>query len=458
MFCPILLPNKSLIRAGENLTLLAISPDQKVSYVLHRYPPSYVFAKEHHSRATLYTNCIQNPAHAPVAHDTLAYMRNALTFTTSIKFAYMLTVFACLPVIAHASSVCPFTWERNLTIGMHGDDVRALQRFLNADNHTRIAAHGAGSPGAESSYFGLATKRALSIFQEKYASDILIPSGITKGSGIFGIATRQKLHAICSTVSNTDMSTNTQTAAVAAVETVMLRIGTTTQPAASIAPHDALYVPFTTFTMTAQHGDITVRSVTVERVGPSHIGAFSYLSLLDEAGNELSYTYLHTDQKAVFSKPFIVHAGETKTLTIAGAMAADLSEYDDETATFALDAIDASAPVVGPLPVRGTFQKINASLQIGTASVTLSSYGPSVATTHTINDTSVRFSGIRITAGSQEDQILYAITWRQIGTINPSDIQNVRVIAGDTSAATDVDGRDYTANFPDGISEASKAV
>lgn len=84
---------------------------------------------------------------------------------------------------------------RTLTFGMHGQDVRALQQFLNTDSETRIAETGAGSPGNETDYFGTATKRALIKFQEKYRSDILAPFNLTKGTGIFGEKTRAKVVA-----------------------------------------------------------------------------------------------------------------------------------------------------------------------------------------------------------------------------------------------------------------------
>lgn len=85
---------------------------------------------------------------------------------------------------------------RTLTIGMRGQDVRALQQFLNTDSETRIAETGAGSPGNETDYFGVATKRALIKFQEKYRSEILTPINLTRGTGIFGERTRTKVTAV----------------------------------------------------------------------------------------------------------------------------------------------------------------------------------------------------------------------------------------------------------------------
>lgn len=95
-----------------------------------------------------------------------------------------------VPTFVFAGSV---DFARTLKIGMHSDDVRELQKILNADLETRIAESGVGSPGNETDYFGPATKRALIKFQEKYRGDILVPAGLVSGTGVFGAKTRTKV-------------------------------------------------------------------------------------------------------------------------------------------------------------------------------------------------------------------------------------------------------------------------
>ncbi len=90
-------------------------------------------------------------------------------------------------------SVAPVTgyrFVRILRMRSAGEDVRQLQRFLNA-NGFPVAENGPGSPGNETQYFGIMTYTALKKFQETHMEDILTPLGLTKGTGIFGTSTRR---------------------------------------------------------------------------------------------------------------------------------------------------------------------------------------------------------------------------------------------------------------------------
>jgi hypothetical protein len=83
-------------------------------------------------------------------------------------------------------------FNRVLKLGSSGADVKALQIFLN-NNGFIISVSGPGSKGNETQYFGPATKNALIKFQEFYGNEILLPSGLAKGTGNLGPATIKKI-------------------------------------------------------------------------------------------------------------------------------------------------------------------------------------------------------------------------------------------------------------------------
>ena len=78
--------------------------------------------------------------------------------------------------------------KQNLQIGSTGGDVQRLQKFLN-DNGFTIARSGPGSSGKETRIYTDDVARAVTKFQEKYASRILKPYGYTRGTGTVGPST-----------------------------------------------------------------------------------------------------------------------------------------------------------------------------------------------------------------------------------------------------------------------------
>lgn len=93
--------------------------------------------------------------------------------------------------------VCSYAWKSDLSIGASSYDIYALQRVLNLDPATQVAATGPGSPGMETGYFGALTQDAVRRFQEKYANEVLFPAHLFSPTGYVGTRTRSMLNTLC---------------------------------------------------------------------------------------------------------------------------------------------------------------------------------------------------------------------------------------------------------------------
>lgn len=80
-----------------------------------------------------------------------------------------------------SDAAAPALLVRDLMAGMSGEDVRALQKLLNANGFV-VASEGPGSPGNETDLFGGFTRAALAGYQAAH--------GITPAVGYFGPVTR----------------------------------------------------------------------------------------------------------------------------------------------------------------------------------------------------------------------------------------------------------------------------
>src|SRR3989344_3684600 len=377
----------------------------------------------------------------------LAFVVTPVT-TSAATIAELQAMIASLSAQLAALSGTPattggYTFNTNLMVGSKGADVMNLQKVLNMSADTQVASTGAGSPGNETSFFGPATKAAVMKFQTK--------NGISPVAGYVGPVTRAKLNSMGGVVVVPPVTPGTPTGG-------SLVVTAGTQPANSLAPQSAARLPFTTFSIQAGATDVTVNSVTVERVGLAEDAAFSGVVLLKGDGTQIGIAKtLNSNSQATPGEPYVIKAGTTEMFTIAGNMASDLSSYTGQVAGLKVVAINTSATVTGSLPISGASHTLNSNLTLGSVTMAVSSYDPNSAQTKEIGTTGYKFAGVRVTAGSAENVRVGSIRWNQSGSASMNDLANVKVYVDGTAYDTTVsaDGKYYTANFGAGILIAS---
>src|SRR3989344_6657622 len=114
----------------------------------------------------------------------------ASALTVAELQAQIVALQAQLNLLLGQQSTTGYTFSADLKLGSTGADVKNLQTVLNQDSATQVAASGVGSSGSETEYFGSLTKAAVVKFQNKYASDVLSPVGLSAGTGYVGSMTR----------------------------------------------------------------------------------------------------------------------------------------------------------------------------------------------------------------------------------------------------------------------------
>ncbi len=381
------------------------------------------------------TAFVPSLASADSASDLQAQINSLLATITSLQAQLSATQ-------TNSAGLTPgYMFNTNLTIGSTGPSVMNLQKILNMSSDTRVALSGVGSSGMESSYFGALTRAAVVKFQLKY--------GISPAVGYVGPITRAKLNSMNSVVVVPPVVTPGTTP-----QGGSLTVSAGTQPANSLAPQSASRIPFTTVVLTAGSSDVTVNSITVERSGLAQDAVFAGVVLLKSDGTQIGIAKtLNSNHQAMVGEPWVIKAGTSQTVTVAGNMAASLASYAGQVAGLNVVAVNTSASVSGSLPIMGAMHTINASLTLGTAQLAVSSFDPNSAQSKEIGTTNYKFAGVRVTAGSAEQVRLWSIRFNQTGSASSNDLSNVKVYVDGTAYDTTVsaDGKYYSANFAGGI-------
>ncbi len=339
-----------------------------------------------------------------------------------------------------------YTFATNLELGDTGVDVLNLQKVLNMDTATQVAATGVGSTGEETEYFGGLTKAAVIKFQDKYASEVLTPIGLTAGTGYVGAMTREKLNsmAVCDADDTGDDTgddaddTEDDTAVTGTLEVVAVNENVVSDGA--YVNSGATGVPVLEFTLTGSADtDVTVSSITVNHTGGGATADVVTVYIYEgdtrlTTGRSLSAS----TKNAVFTGVNVaIPAGGSKTLTVkvdtltsGGGSTAAPHLFQVASA----DAIVASNGVVftGSFPVQGhTYGAILNDV----GSITIARAGSQPLAAPKVGQQDVKVAEFLLTAGATEDVTVNGITLYSVGSLSASNISNFELkIMGETDA------------------------
>jgi hypothetical protein len=381
--------------------------------------------------------------HAQTVEDLQAQIQSLLALVASLQ-----AQISSLPSSGGAPVGASCTFTRDLTLDVSGADVQCLQRYLNGAGFT-LASSGAGSPGSETQFFGPLTRDGVSRWQ---AGNSVFPS-----VGYFGPISRSKYNSLVAALpppAPTPPGTpptvpGTPTTIPAPAGTLKVEAGL--QPSASLFPMNSVRVPFTVVRFTAPADqDVTVDSVVIERVGLASNTAFDGVVLLDENMDQIGVAKtLNSSNQATLTKDFVIRAGTSRTLSLAGNAQTSAGSLGGQLAGLSLVSVNASVPVQAALPISGTQHTVNETLTIGSVTMVRGSLDPGASATKKVGTSDYTFSAVKVTAGSAEKLYLKSVRWHQTGSAGTDDLANIKTYVDGKAYEHSVssDGKFYTASF-----------
>jgi len=362
------------------------------------------------------------------------------------------------PVPTGTAACAGVTFTRALVVGSTGTDVKCLQILLNNNGYT-LAQTGAGSPGAETSYFGPITLAAVRAFQ--------VGHGWTPANQV-GPLTRAALNALIGTTvtpgvlppgctTNSGFSPTTGQSCGTGTGPVIIPTGAgLTVQLAYDNPASSTLVSGTT---TAQGGadlahitfvngdnaEVSVTSLKLNRIGISADATFANLYLY-EGQNRLTDGATVSSGVITFNDPsglFKVPAGGSKTIRVLVDLATSASGQTMGVNISSADSITTNASSVnGMFPVSGNLFTAASGTLAGVSFHTTTTPS-SDANVDPQNDT-VMWQNL--TTVSTRAVTLKRFALRQTGSALSADIQNFRLYVDGIqvgSAVSQIDANGY---------------
>ena len=345
-----------------------------------------------------------------------------------------------------ASADTSYVFTKTLKTGVTDQEVMNLQTVLNSSADTQVAASGVGSKGMETKYFGGLTKAAVIKFQEKYASDILVPNGLTKGTGLVGASTRAKLNSMgamtTGTPGTTSMvpgctsttgyspttgapcSSNVVTAATG-TGAVSAMIDTTSPMSGSVIKGASTKVAI--FKLTNNGGAAAkITSVKMKRTGVSSDNTFRNVYLyngdmrITDAASVASGMINFTDATGIVTVPAM------SSITVGVMVEVDSAANTGETLGVMLTDVTTDGGTVSGLPLSGAQMQVVAAPS-GMASVSFNSttLPSSSSNIDPQSDYVVWQNTVNI---NSRDVLVSSLRFRQIGSVSAGDLKNFRLM------------------------------
>lgn len=213
--------------------------------------------------------------------------------------------------------------------------------------------------------------------------------------------------------------------------------------ASSTVPKGANGVPFITVDLTAGAEDnVKVDTLTFKRNGVGSPSDFDSVYVYEGNIRKTSGRTVTTDAHTVefTNLGFVIQKGQTRTFTVRGDVSATATAGNESY--FTMDAAkwvgSNAAAVTGSFPIMGKAQKVGGA---SSGSLTVSKSG--TPATPKIGESQAEIAKFKLDA-SGEDIALQTIALLQNGTINRSDVTNIKLYQGTTLLAEvkNIDGDD----------------
>ncbi|HTY39629.1 MAG TPA: peptidoglycan-binding domain-containing protein [Candidatus Paceibacterota bacterium] len=319
-----------------------------------------------------------------------------------------------------SGSSMSYTFAQDLTLGSKGADVTNLQQVLQSKGYLKVAPTG---------YFGSLTKAALVAWQKD--------AGVSPASGYFGPKSRAAMNAA---MAGSGAGTGGGVSVVPPASGLAVSLAADSPTGSAIANAGQIKAGKFNFTASNSSG-VTITDLQFTKVGVLSDSAVSNLYIADaQTGLVVAQYQSLTNGVATFSGLSLnVAAGQTwqgelrmdlGSATAGNTIAWQLSKVTAGSATVtgmpttnALTVTSVSNPALASLSLSAN--SVGSSIDAGTVSALVSSW------TATVQNSAVNLQNMQFTF---------------VGSANPSDIKNLRLLVNGTQVAT-LDTANTVTNF-----------